>query len=233
MGVIMGDDGQKWTIHCGSLIALLAPGEFNRAVLLVSRGIVEICRFWSASGHGLARLVSWVWRVFPGPLPRLNSKNSIPLIIFNLIGPSESFPSPKAPYSVLLSLTYLGGLGHLASHIRRTGDAWRPWIKPGGRLDQAHYCTSGQGGQDLFICLPLSDEAAKTIPADWSCGPVRVCQGMSGSVRRVGFGTFGGVWSFGLRFVPNSEGLFNGFFVAASSITTVAVIQTVTLLQRQ
>ena len=102
----------------------------------------------------------------------------LPLIIFNLIGPSESFPSPKAPYSVLLSLTYLGGLGHLASHIRRTGDAWRPWIKPGGRLDQAHYCTSGQGGQDLFICLPLSDEAAKTIPADWSCGLVWVCRGM-------------------------------------------------------
>jgi len=114
--------------------------------------------------------VSWVWRVFPGPLPRLNSKNSIPLIIFNLIGPSESFPSPKAPYSVLLSLTYLGGLGHLASHIWRTGDAWRTpgsslkdaWIKsdggpllyerygtdPGG-IGQLHLSTiGGQGGQD-------------------------------------------------------------------------------------
>ena len=84
----------------------------------------------------------------------------------------------------------------MASHIQRTGDpeAKTKIKKPGGRLEdawiQAHYCTSGQGGQDLFICL---DEAAKTIPADWSCGPVRVCQGMSGSVRRVGFGTFGGV----------------------------------------
>ena len=192
----MGGDGQKWTIHCGGLIALLAPGEFGGAVLLVSRGIVEICRFWSAFGHGLARPVSWVWRVFSGPLPRLNSKNSIPLIIFNLIGPSESFPSPKAPYSVLLSLTYLGGLGHLASHIRRTGDAWRPWIKPGGRLDQVwwvdHYCTSGQGGQDLFICLPLSDEAAKTIPADWSCGLVWVCRGMW---EELGLERLGEFWS--------------------------------------
>ena len=55
---------------------------------------------------------------FPVSIPRI----PLPLIIFNLIGPSESFPSPKAPYLVLLSLTYLGGLGHLASHIRRTGD---------------------------------------------------------------------------------------------------------------
>ena len=68
---------------------------------------------------------------------------------------------------------------------------------------EAHYCTSGQGGQDLFICLPLSDEAAKTIPADWSCGPVRVCQGMSGSVRRVGFGTFGGVLVLDLSLILN------------------------------
>ena len=48
---------------------------------------------------------------------------------------------------------------------------------------------------------------------------------MSGSVRRVGFETFEGVWSFFLtgeecgllRFVPNSEGLFNGFFVSGTA----------------
>ena len=125
--------------------------------------------------------MSWVWRVFSGPLPRLNSKNSIPLIIFNLIGPSVSFPSPKAPYSVLLSFTYLGGLGHLASHIRRTGDLealdQEAWRTPGGRLDPSPLLyertrrprpvhLSRRGGQDHSCRLVL-----------WTC------QGMSGYVR--------------------------------------------------
>ena len=123
---------------------------------------------------------------FPVSIPRI----PLPLIIFNLIGPSESFPSPKAPYSVLLSLTYLGGLGHLASHIWRTGDAWRT---PGSSLKDAWI--KSDGGPLLYERYWRTRRPRPT--GRWACGPVRVCQGMSGSVRRVGFETFGGVWSFG------------------------------------
>ena len=106
----------------------------------------------------------------------------------------------------------------MASHIWRTGDAWRT---PGSSLKDAWI--KSDGGPLLYERYWRTRRPRPT--GRWACGPVRVCRGMSGSVRRVGFETFEGVWSFFLtgeecgllRFVPNSEGLFNGFFVSGTA----------------